>query len=93
MNTDKLDETLAQYLRSPDISQTEEIPIIITIDRVTKDLGFLEERGFHVKYHYQNINAVAGTANAKSISSLSALHTVSKIEYDGKVMHFPGKKT
>jgi hypothetical protein len=91
MNTDKLDETLVQYLRNPDTSQTEEIPIIITIDRVTKDLGFLEERGFHVKYHYQNINAVAGTANAKSIASLSALHTVSKIEYDGKVVHFPGK--
>ena len=92
MNTDKLDETLIQHLKNPDISPTEEIPIIITMDEASDDLGFLEEKGFHTKYHYQNINAVAGTAHAKSIAALAALPSVSKIEYDGKVEHFPDEQ-
>lgn len=92
MNTDKLDETLAQYLKNPDLSPTEEIPVIITMEKATDDLGFLEEKGFHTKYHYQNINAVAGTTQAQSIAALAALPSVSKIEYDGKVTHFPDEQ-
>ena len=92
MNTHKLDETLAQYLKNPDLNLTEEIPVIITVDEATDDLGILEEKGFHTKYHYQNINVVAGTAQAKSIAALAALPSVSKIEYDGKVTHFPDEQ-
>ena len=92
MNTDKLDETLAQYLKNPDLNPTEEIPVIITMDEATEGLGFLEKKGFHIKYHYQNIQAVAGTANSKSIAALAALPSVSKIEYDGKVEHFPDEQ-
>jgi hypothetical protein len=35
---------------------------------------------------------VAGTANAKNILSLAALPSVSKIEYDGEVTHFPDEQ-
>ena len=77
MNTNKLDETLIQYLKNPNLSPTEEIPVIITVDEATDELGFLEEQGFHIKYHYQNIHAVAGTANAKNLLSLAALRSVS----------------
>lgn len=89
MNTNKLDEILIQYLKKTDISPTEELPVIITMGEPTEGLGFLAEEGFHLKHHYQSIHAVAGTANAKSIASLSDLPKVSKIEYDGKVTHFP----
>jgi len=88
MNKDKLGETLTRYLKNPELSPNEEIPVIITMRDVTEDLSFLEEKGFLVKFQYHAINAAAGTATADKIEDIAELDRVEKIEFDGEVTHF-----